>query len=210
MIDLHILHHPAATRPEWWRVCLESAKAAEAAGWITLHVIDAQDDSIGASRAEAFQRGHHPFVSYLDDDDILVPQGIPYLLAALAQYPEVCGVYSDRQQIDEAGNILFTLPRGDWSAVNQICGQDYPHHLAVYRRAALLPHLDTISTFKTYSEFVAAGLATQFGPWRHVPVLAYQRREKPYYQNHVRRIDPETARKARAMVIHALKPYLIG
>lgn len=210
MIDLHILHHPPSTRPEWWRVCLESAKAAEAAGLVTLHVVDAQGDNIGASRAEAFERGHHPFVSYLDDDDILVPQGIPYLLAALAQYPEVCGVYSDRQQIDAEGNILFTLPRGDWSAVNQLCGQDFPHMLAVYRREALIPHLDAMATSKTYCEFISSALSTQFGPWRHVPVLAYQRRENDYYINHVRRIDPETARKARAMVIPALKPYLIG
>lgn len=210
MIDLHILHHPAATRPDWWRVCLESAQAAEAAGLVTLHVVDAPGENIGANRAAAFRLGNQPFVACLDNDDVLVPEGIPPLLDALKSRPYVCGVYSDRHQIDAEGKILFKLPRGAWSAVNQICGQDYPHMLAVYRRAAVMPHLDTISTFPTYSDFVLAGLATQSGPWLHVPTLAYQRREKEYYQNHVRRIDPETTRRARALVIPALKPYIIG
>ena len=207
MIDLHILDHPAATRPDWWKACLESAQAAEAMGWVTLHVVDAHGTSVGANRAEAYRLGNQPFVACLDNDDVLIAEGLPPLLDALERHPEVCGVYSHRQQIDAAGKVLFTLPRGRWSAVNQICTQNYPHLLAVYRRAAVMPYLAEIATFPTYSEFVLAGLATYFGPWLHVPALAYQRREKDYYVNHVRRIDPETTRRARARVIPALKHY---
>ena len=201
MIDLHILNHAPSTRPDWWEACLTSAKAAESAGWVTLHVVDATGDSIGTNRAAAFRLGNHPFVACLDNDDILLPEALPVLLQALADHPAVCGVYSDRMQIDESGKVLFTMRRSHWTPEAQLRSrQDYPHMLAVYRRAAVLPHLDTIATFKNYSEFVLAGLVTQFGPWRHVPVVAYQRREKDYYVNHVRPIAPDLAHRARALV----------
>jgi hypothetical protein len=210
MIDLHILNHAASTRPEWWQACLQSAQAAEATGLVTLHIMDGTSDHIGANRAAAYRLGSHPFVAHLDNDDILLPDALPALLKALAERPEVCGVYSDLTQIDASGKRLFTMRRGRWLPDWQLRQQDYPHHLAVYRREAVLPHLDLIATFKTYSDFVLAGLATQFGPWWHVPVVAYQRREQDYYINHVRPIDPETTRRARAIVeplLNRLQPH---
>lgn len=208
MIDLHILHHSAATRPDWWATCRASARAAEQCGLCTLHIMEAPGEHIGANRAEAFGLGNHPYVAYLDSDDVLIPDGIPPLLNALEQRPDLCGVYSDHQHIDEHGALLFDRKRGPWSAVQQLCQPDYPHHLAVYRRAAVWPYLDAIAAFPTYSDFVLAGLATQFGPWLQVPVLAYQRREKAYYVNHRRRIDPDTTQRARALVVPALIQHL--
>ena len=200
MIDLHILNHVAATRPDWWQACLASAQAAEAAGLITLHLMEGTGESIGANRAAAYRLGSQPFVAGLDNDDILLPDAIPALLKALADRPEVCGVYSDRMQIDAHGKVLFTMRRSHWTPDWQLRQQDYPHMLAVYRREAVLPHLDLIASFPVYSDFVLAGLATQFGPWWHVPTVAYQRREKDYYINHVRQIAPDITRRARAMV----------
>jgi hypothetical protein len=200
MIDLHILNHTAATRPDWWQACLASAQAAEAAGLITLHLMEGTGESIGANRAAAYRLGSQPFVAGLDNDDILLPDAIPALLKALADRPEVCGVYSDRMQIDAHGKVLFTMRRSHWTPDWQLRQQDYPHMLAVYRREAVLPHLDLIASFPVYSDFVLAGLATQFGPWWHVPTVAYQRREKDYYINHVRQIAPDITRRARAMV----------
>lgn len=204
MIDLHVLNHPPATRPDWWAQCLASAQAAEALGWCVLHVVEATGENIGANRATAFQWGNQPFVAGLDNDDLLLPEALPALLKALAEHPEVCGVYSDCSQIDENGKTLFTRRRAPWSPDTQIRQPDYPHHLAVYRRAAVMPHLDIIATFPVYSDFVLAGLATQFGPWRHVPTLAYQRREKDYYINHRREIEPEMAHRAHALVMPIL------
>ncbi|MBK8752366.1 MAG: glycosyltransferase [Candidatus Competibacteraceae bacterium] len=204
MIDLHILNHAASTRPEWWVACLESAKAAEATGRVTLHVIESTDDNIGASRAAAYRLGSNPLVACLDNDDLINPEALPALLAALAEHPEVCGVYSDKRQIDAEGHSLFIQYRRPWHPEQPLTTQDFPHHLAVYRREAVMPHLQAMALFKNYSEFVLAGLATQFGPWWHVPVIAYQRREKEYYVNHVRPIDPETTARARALVLPPL------
>jgi hypothetical protein len=200
MIDLHILNHAAATRPDWWQACLASAQAAEATGLVTLHLMEGTGESIGANRAAAFRLGRHPFVAYLDNDDLLLPEALPALLQALTERPEVCGVYSDRMQIDANGKVLFTMRRSHWTPDYSLRQQDYPHMLAVYRRAAVLPHLDTIASFSVYSDFVLAGLATQSGPWLHVPVVAYQRRENDYYVNHVQPIPPDITNRARAIV----------
>lgn len=105
-------------------------------------------------------------------------------------------------QIDAHGKILFTMHRSHWTPEGQLRQRDYdyPHHLAIYRREAVLPHLDTIATFNNYSEFVLAGIHHPIWPWWHVPMLAYQRRERHYYVNHVRPIPADLANRARALV----------
>jgi len=204
MIDLHILHHVPSTTPDWWKACIQSAQAAEAMGLCALHIIEATGTSIGANRAAAFRLGQHPLVAYLDNDDVLIPEGIPAMLAALAQRPDVCGVYSDRQQIDDSGNVLFDLNRSAWRPEDHLCRVDFPHMLAIYRREAVTPHLATVATFENYSELVLSGLAVTAGPWLHVPTLAYQRREKSYYVGHVRPIPPDLAQRAHVAILRPL------
>lgn len=204
MFDLHIINHAPSTRPEWWERCLSSAREAEDKGLCSVHVVESQSTNIGARSAAGFAIGHHPYVAYLDNDDILLPEAIPAMLDVLDNNPELCGVYSDNQQIDADGAVMFERKRAAWSAVAQLCKADYPHHLAIYKRSAVMPFLPMIAEFSTYSMFVLAGLVTQFGSWEHVPVIAYQRREQPYYVNHVRPIDRETARRARDLVTPVL------
>ena len=207
MIDLHILHHPPSTRPAWWAACLASAFAAERHG-VTVFLVEDPGASIGAARARAYQLGVAPYVACLDNDDVLLPDALPALLEALEANPEVCGVCSHRQQIDAAGAVLFDLRRPPWTAVNQLCQADYPHQLAIYRRAAVEPHLAAAAEFPEYCDFVLAGLATHYGPWRTVPVTAYQRREQPYYVAHRRPIPLGLLRRARALVAPALLSHL--
>ncbi len=194
MIDLHIIHY-ADTRNDPWLACLASAKAAEAMGLVTLHLMESTGENSGADRAAAYRTGNNPFVAGLDHDAVLIPEGIPALLQALADRPDVCGVYSDQAQIDASGKILFTMRRSHWTPDGQRRQQDFPH-LAVYRRTAVMPHLDIIATFPVYSEYVLAGMATQVGPWWHVPVVAYQHRE----QVAVHPVAPDVLRRARAIV----------
>ena len=208
MIDLHLLYHPAATRPDWWAACLASAVAAERRG-CTVYVVEDPGAHVGAARARAYQLGVHPFVAALDSDDVLLPDAIPALLEVLERRPELCGVYSDRVQIDGDGAPLFQLRRQPWTPVNQLCLTDYPHQLALYRRAAVEPHLAALESFPVYSDFVLAGMAADYGPWAYVPVTAYQRREKPYYIHHRRPIDAETRRRARQLAIPPLVNHLL-
>ncbi len=205
MLDLHILHHAASTTPEWWEQCMASANAAQEKGLCSVRIIDTDSDHIGANRAAAIAAGSSPYVAWLDSDDLLMPLGIQPMLDELEQHPEACGVYSNRQQIDATGKVLLTMMFSQWNPRQQINGQYFPHQLAIYRREAITPHLSTMATFKTYSEFVVAGLATQFGPWRHVPIIAYQRRERDYYINHARPIDRQTTARALAIVTPILQ-----
>ena len=208
MFDLHILNDLDSTNPRWLAECLKSAERAADLLGCTVHVIDDPGPHIGHGRARGFARGDEEFVACLDNDDVLIPEEIPELLATLSRHPEVCGVYSDRQQIDDHGKVIFTLNRPPWDAVDQICQTDYPHQFAIYRRAAIEPHLAELEAFPTYSEYVLSGLATAYGPWRHVPGLAYQRREKSYYIRHRRRIDAATHWRARQLAIPKLIAHL--
>ena len=204
MIDLHILNHAASTRPDWLEKCLNSAEQAAASGHCTVHIIDNPGDHVGASRAKAYALGEHPYVACLDNDDELIPDGLQPLLAALEKHPKVCGVYSNRTQINDQGKRLFTLIRGPWSPLHQLRGHDFPHQLAIYRRQAIIPHLDALNAFQDNSDVVLAGLATEYGPWLHVPVLAYQRRENDYYVNHRRPIDNSETQRGKKLITPSL------
>lgn len=200
MFDLHLLYYPSATQPDWWKACVRSAKEAEQRGFCKVYILETHDHHIGAHRSTGYAQGHQDYVACLDSDDVLIPDGLPALLDALHHHPSICGVYSDRQQINLKGEVLFDLIRKPWRPVDQLCQAEYPHQLAIYRREAIQPHLKTIAQFDTYSDFVLAGLASQWGDWLHVPALCYQRREKDYYSNHRRPIDMETYQRARSLV----------
>lgn len=200
MFDLHILYHKPSTQPEWWEICVRSAQEAEQRGLCKVHLIETKNNRIGEHRAKAYQKGQHEFVACLDSDDVLIVDGLPKLLSALHRHREICGVYSDRQQINAKGEVLFDLARQPWSPIYQLCQSDYPHQLAIYRREAIQPHLKIISYFDIYSDFVLSGLVSQYGNWLYVPTLCYQRREKDYYKNHRRPIDIETYQRAKSLV----------
>lgn len=63
MIDIHMLTLPT-DRKDWKEQMLNTLPK-----WATVHVVDAQEGPIGPQRLEAFRKGKHPYVSFVDPDD---------------------------------------------------------------------------------------------------------------------------------------------
>lgn len=80
MLDVHVLLS-ASTRPDWQRECLSSINLAiRRAGYpVALHKIAAKEGHIGEGRAEGYAQGHFPWVTCVDDDDIVLPDAFARL-----------------------------------------------------------------------------------------------------------------------------------
>lgn len=87
-LDIHVLVHPN-TPTAWVDECLGSVEAARRnAGMPTaLHVLPADESSIGAGRFIGYNKGDHPYVTSVDDDDWVSPNAFSVLHEAMSKNP---------------------------------------------------------------------------------------------------------------------------
>lgn len=123
MLDVHVLLSPD-TRADWQRECLTSVhEAIKNAGYpVDIHEVAGVPGHIGRARAAGYALGVHPYVTYVDCDDYLLPHAFASLADDLATGP------------DAIFPAETTLQNGKF--------RDGPqrHHLCVYRRAQLIDH----------------------------------------------------------------------
>ena len=119
MIDVHVLTY-SGTRKDWLDQCLASLAREPL---VTVHVLEGDEGNVGAGRARAYQLGTHPYVSYVDSDDYILPGAIDACLEGLQTARHV--VTRERRLW---GNRFDSSTRGN-------------HHLAVYSREDVKPLL---------------------------------------------------------------------
>lgn len=119
MIDIHVLTY-SGTRQEWLDQCLESIASQSGA---TLHVVQGDEGNVGAGRARGYLLGEHEYVGYVDSDDYLLPGAVDACLEGIQGRHAV--VTMERRLRD---GVL------EWPRLGN-------HHLTVYRRTEVLPHL---------------------------------------------------------------------
>lgn len=135
MLDVHILTLPE--RREKLEACLASVRPTRA----TVRVLPGVPGHIGRGRFEAFGGAQEPFVTYVDDDDLVVPGLIDEILHVLEANPDTALLH-----IPPRGHSgRSPLPTGRSPALS--CKRMRPStgaisdHMNVYRRALLQPHL---------------------------------------------------------------------
>lgn len=119
MIDVHVLTH-SGTRAGWLAQCLESLASEPC----TVHVVQGVERNIAAGREIGFGLGVHPYVTFVDSDDYVLPGAMAAVCDALEQgHDAVCA------------RELVLEPDGTLS------GPHAKHHLFALRRSVLAPHL---------------------------------------------------------------------
>jgi glycosyltransferase involved in cell wall biosynthesis len=88
------------------------------------HIVAASNDGIGAARA--------PFIGLLDHDDLLVPEALERVRAAIEFAPDADYFYSDEDKIDEDGRFYDHFRKPGWSP-ERLRGQMYTCHFSVLR-----------------------------------------------------------------------------
>lgn len=149
---------------------IASVQAQSSADWELVLVDDASPDGTTASRAAAFaaddprirvtalelNRGiaeatnvglglaRGEFIALLDHDDLLAPDALQAVRAAIESGTDVDYVYTDEDKIDEEGRHYDTFLKPAWSP-ERLLGQMYTSHLSVFRRSLL----DDMTAFDT-------------------------------------------------------------
>jgi glycosyltransferase involved in cell wall biosynthesis len=90
--------------------------------------------SAATNSALALARGE--FVALMDHDDVLSPQALYEVAAALYAHPETDLVYTDEDRIDEKGQRFAPYFKPDWNR-DLLLGQNYLNHLSVFRRSLI-------------------------------------------------------------------------
>lgn len=119
MIDVHVLTH-SGTRPEWLAQCLASLADEPC----TVHVVRGIEGCIAAGRAIGFALGDHPYVTFVDSDDYVLPGSMQAVTDALGTGLDAV----------VAGEMIL--------ADGKLHSPSYGHHLFALRRAVIAPHLD--------------------------------------------------------------------
>lgn len=163
MVDVHILTH-SGTRPEWLAQCLDSLADEPC----TVHVVQGVEGCIAAGRAAGFALGAHPYVTFVDSDDYVLPGAMRAVTDAL-----------------DAG--LDAVVAGEMILADGVLhGPGYGHHLFALRRSVLAPHLGRYAKDFARTHCVCA-LASIARPSR-IEAVTYVWRQHPA-QSH-RRLAP--------------------
>ena len=123
MIDVHIIVMPDRRR-DWAEQCLDSVSdAAALAGFpVYGHVVEGVPGHIGKARAAGYALGDQPYVTFVDDDDYVLPHAFSQMADAL------------RAGVSAVCTPELTLQNGQYRR-----GADR-HHLIAYRRDGVIDH----------------------------------------------------------------------
>lgn len=139
MIDIHVLTY-SGTRQDWLDQCLASLATEPC----TVHVVPGVDGNVGAGRAVGYTLGEHEFVGYVDSDDYVFPGVMRACLEGLKAHR---GVVTMEQRL-----------WGSRIAAGLVGG----HHLTVYRREDVLPHLDGLEAHPIHCDELMTRLLKPF------------------------------------------------
>jgi hypothetical protein len=172
-VDTHVLVYHSRQRKAWLEQCLASLENEPT----NVLVLDHPTNSVGEARAIAMREGDAPYLSFVDDDDWVMPGAFAACLAPLEADNGLVGAYTDFTDVDaDTGKILRPYVKGAWSPRHQLTRPFEVLHVHVYRRAPSMRYLDEMSGWITLEESLLMGLLVQHGDWIKVDFDGYRKR----------------------------------
>ena len=141
MIDVHLLTLPN-DRQDWFDQCMASLQNQP----ITLHVLAGVKGHIGKGRFNGFQTGDHPYVSLVDPDDMVTPNGFTDCLNLLNSDPKLDGAYTAEHQYYFSDEGQWTIKPARPERGSAV------HHLLVLRRSVVNQYLNDLLFDPQYPE----------------------------------------------------------
>lgn len=171
-VDTHVLIYHSRERPHWLEQCLASLENEPT----NVLLVDDPSNNVGYLRAIAHREGSAPFLSFVDDDDWVLPGAFQVCLDALKD-PALVGAYTDFADVDcDTGRVKRRWTKFPWSARMQYTNLFEVLHVHVYRRAPAMKYLDEMAKWTTLEESLLMGLLVQDGKWAKIDFDGYRKR----------------------------------
>lgn len=119
----------ASTQPHVRRILEEAARADPR----IKPVFRTENGHISRATNSALDAATADHVAFLDHDDLLPPDALLHVAAALRTAPDAGMLYTDEDKIDDSGRRFDPQLKGAWSPEMAIT-HNYTHHLTVMRR----------------------------------------------------------------------------
>lgn len=205
-VDVHVLAYSG--KADWLGRCLGSLEHEPC----RVQVIHGGfDGHIGAARAHAFTLASAPYVSWVDDDDWVIPGLIGACVGYLNAHYGCVGVYTDYYVVDELGEVVGECCKGAWDPLKQLVSPVEVLHLHVTRRAPVMNYLEELQNWPTFEEYVLLGLLAGHGYWHHLPIIGYCKRRRPSAVSSMRLATPAlwkaAVRRVAPVLLEAKKRY---
>lgn len=156
MIDVHVLHLPGE-RADWRAACDASLVGHP----ITVHHLDGTPRDYLGSRLRGFSVGSHPFVSFVDPDDVVLPNAFAICLANFAIHQLAVAIYTDSLRLQENEPMHSARP----------IRFNRPHQVVVARRKVIDEVVQSGESFKDDAGFWSA--VKKRGQVHHLPFVGY-------------------------------------
>ena len=125
-----------------WEICIADDASLDTRVWELLEKLAVADDRIKAIRRTknghisqasntALELANGEFIALMDNDDLLPPDALYWVVEAVNQYPEVRIIYTDEDRLDEHGERYGAYFKPDWN-YTLFLGHNMISHLGVY------------------------------------------------------------------------------
>lgn len=180
LIDVHILHLPDENQ-HWWKLCQESLQNHP----INIFNCDGIPNNSPEARRLGYQHGTAPYVSFIDPDDIVLPGTFQKCLDVLEENPDICGVYTLSDTIDEDGNLIdvhFSHPFREWSVeimdnnlleIHQTCVMRREYVETYYKH-----HYYNVPQCNVYDNTMLYIHLAKYKPWKAIDFVGYRWRKR--------------------------------
>lgn len=179
-IDVHILHLPDENQ-HWWDLCQNSLQNHP----INIFNCAGIPNNSPEARRLGYQHGTAPYVSFVDPDDIVSPGVFQKCLDVLENNPDICGVYTLSDTIDEYGNSIdvhFSHPFREWSIEIMNNNLLEIHQICVMRREYVETYYNylycKIPQCNVYDNTMLYIHLATYKPWKALDFVGYTWRKR--------------------------------
>lgn len=206
MVDVHVAHLPGEHQG-WWNTCETSLAQHN----VCIHHIDGIIGDIRQTRYNGFLCGDAEYVSFVDPDDVVLPESFAVLEAALDNSPLACGAYSLSEMMTERGEVKELIhPYRKYTPSYLNHHMLEIHQLVVMRRSHVLQimkeHYDTIPPMG-YTEIVLYALMAEQADWVAVNHVGYQWRMQSKGAHH---LNPPTQQQRQSELLRSLHRRILS
>lgn len=169
MIDIHLLQHPRQDRLD--NILSLTEKLSGVPG-VYLQILQGHKDNITTGRLQGFNSGWQKYVSFVDDDDDILPEIIPQCVEILEANPHLAAVVTMEQQNNKSSCII--PHRKSQELLISPKELNYVHHLVVLRRSILNKYLPILNKANAFPEFTLwATMLLDGCKFYYLPKLGY-------------------------------------